>query len=90
MIMLETVQVVYDAIRRVKPSLLETALTPATRFDAFHITSIEMSMIVFEISDYFDTEIPGYALMDLATVGDASRYIDKLLSSKTGKQRALS
>ncbi|MBW3509295.1 MULTISPECIES: phosphopantetheine-binding protein [Janthinobacterium] len=75
--MRESERVIYEAIRKVKPSLIETELTPATRFDKFDIASLEMAMIVFEINDAFDIEIELYTLMTLDTIEDACVHVDQ-------------
>ena len=71
--------VIYDAIRKVKPSLMETELNRTTRFDQYNISSLEMAMIVFEINDYFDIEIEPYALMALANIDDAVAHVESLI-----------
>ncbi|NEO04183.1 MAG: acyl carrier protein [Moorea sp. SIO1F2] len=75
-------EVVYAAIRKVKPSLLETELSLATRFDDYRITSMEMAMIVFEIEDHYDIEIEAHTLIDFDTIGAACEFIAKLLAKK--------
>ncbi len=85
----EIYRVVYDAIRKVKPALLETELSPATRFDLYHISSIEMAMIVFEVSDYFDVEVEPYLLMSVATIGEACTALHKIVQQRQ-PARALS
>lgn len=86
----EIEKVVYAAIRKVKPALTETELTPSTRFDLFNISSIEMAMIVFEISDHFDIEIEPYLLMTVATIGEACQHLQGMLASRHTNQESLS
>ncbi len=74
--------VICAAIRKVKPSLAETELTPQTRFDQFFISSIEMAMIVFEVSDHFDLEIEPYMLLTVATIGEACSELQKMRQSQ--------
>lgn len=78
--------VIYGAVRKVKLSLTETELTPATRFDQYNISSLEMAMIVFEINDYFDIEIEPYTLMTLACIDDAVQLIEGLLTPRVQVQ----
>lgn len=77
----EIYKVVYAAIRKVKPSLTETELTPATRFAEYYISSIEMSMIIFEINDYFDIEIEPRLLMAVESIGDVCTQLQALMQS---------
>jgi acyl carrier protein len=85
--MSETEQVLYTAIRKVKPSLLETTLTAQTRFDEFAISSMEMAMIVYEIDDHYDIDVPPHTLIGIGSIADACHYIDSLLQKKGIAQR---
>lgn len=76
--MRDSERVIYEAIRKVKPSLTETALTPSTRFDKYDISSLEMAMILFEINDAFEIEIELSSMMALATIEDACVQVDQV------------
>jgi acyl carrier protein len=80
--MFSTEEVIVAAVRKIKPSLTETELPPATRFDKYNISSLEMAMIVFEINDYYEIDIEPYTLMTLACIGDAVKLVDQLVNQR--------
>lgn len=72
-------EAIYQAVRKVKPSLTDEPLNPQTRFDTYNISSLELAMITFEIEDGFDLEIADANLDTFQDIGEARDIVVSLL-----------
>ena len=82
-------QEIYNAIRRVKPSLETMALTPQTRFDELGLESLERTVVLFEIEDVYAISIVEQNLDTFETIAQARDLIAKLIG-KAASQGARS
>jgi acyl carrier protein len=83
---LEIEAAIYKAVRKVKPSLTEEPLSPATRFDTYNISSLELAMITFEIEDHFDLDIADANLDTFVDIGEARDLVARLMEQAHGVQ----
>jgi acyl carrier protein len=76
---------IYNAIRKVKPSLASIPLDSSTRFDSLGLESLERAIVVFELEDFYEVSIVDADLDDFRTVGEARDTIAKLLAGKSAR-----
>jgi acyl carrier protein len=72
---------IFNAIRKVKPSLSEAPMSDATRFDSLGLESIERIMVVFEIEEAYGVSIVDQQLDTFRTVGEARDLVLKLAAA---------
>jgi len=75
-------QQIYQAIRKVKPSLQTIPLTPETRFENLGLESLERAIVVFELEDAYDLSIVEESLDTFETVAEARDLVLMLLDRK--------
>lgn len=75
-------QQIYDAIRKVKPSLKTIPLSPETRFENLGLQSLERAIVVFELEDAFDLSILDESLDKFETIAQARDVVVMLLGRK--------
>jgi acyl carrier protein len=75
-------QSIYDAIRKVKPSLKTIPLSPETRFENLGLQSLERAIVVFELEDTFDLSILDESLDTFETIAEARDVVLMLLARK--------
>jgi len=80
----EIEQAIYRAVRKVKPSLSEEPLSPATRFEEYFISSLELAMITFEIEETYDLNIADANLDTFRDIGEARDLVARLLERTHG------
>ncbi|MES2535435.1 MAG: phosphopantetheine-binding protein [Pseudomonadota bacterium] len=67
--------------------LTREALTPDARLDNLLIDSLGMMELFFNVEDEFKLKVPNDRV-DLKTVGDVVRYIDRLIAEQHGQPAA--
>ncbi len=77
-------QTIYRAVRKVKPSLVDAPLSPATRFEEYYISSLELAMITFEIEETFDLNIADANLDIFRDIAEARDLVARLLERHHG------
>jgi acyl carrier protein len=73
---------IYEAIRKVKPSLQAVPMTPETRFDSLGLQSLERAIVVFELEDAYGLSIVDANLDRFHTIAEARDVVAKLLEKK--------
>ena len=76
-------QGVYEAIRKVKPSLENIPMNEETALDQLGLASIEVLTVVFEIEDAFDVSLVARNLDTFRTIGAARDAVLRQLTNKT-------
>ncbi len=75
-------QSIYDAIRKVKPSLQAIPLTPETGFENLGLQSLERAIVVFELEDAYGCSILDESLDTFETIAEARDVVLRLLGGK--------
>jgi acyl carrier protein len=76
-------QKIYEAIRKVKPSLQTIPLTPDTRFENLGMQSLERAIVVFELEDAYGLSIVDENLDRFQTIAEARDVVATLLEKRT-------
>jgi acyl carrier protein len=75
-------ELIYTAIRKVKPSLQAIPLAPETRLANMGLASLERAIVVFELEDACEVSIMDRNLDAFDTVAEARDLLIKLLAEK--------
>jgi|SRR5436309_6783231 len=81
---------IYRAIRKVKPSLAQTPLTPDTRFESLGLESLERAIVTFELEDVYELSIVESNLDTFRTVAEARDLILDLMARRAEQQLRVS
>ncbi|HEX6099230.1 MAG TPA: acyl carrier protein [Thermoanaerobaculia bacterium] len=81
---------IYRAIRKVKPSLGQTPLTPDTRFESLGLESLERAIVIFEIEDAYEISIIDANLDTFRNVAEARDVVLSLLERKAERELRVS
>jgi len=73
---------IYQAIRKVKPSLQAIPLAAETRFENLGLESLERAIVVFELEDAYGCSILDENLDTFETIAEAREVVLMLLGRK--------